>query len=76
MENNNVTNELIYEVLKTIQSRLERQEDLLKELHEGQLRTREDANAVRGDVLRLERQLASLDVRLGRIEKRLNLVDA
>lgn len=72
----NVTNELIYEVLKHIQDRLERHERILKDLQAGQIRLREELNALRGDDIRREVLQAQMDHRLERIEKRLNLSDA
>ena len=71
-----VTNELIYEVLKHIQDRLERHERILKDLQAGQIRLREELNALRGDDIRREVLQAQMDHRLERIEKRLNLSDA
>lgn len=71
-----VTNELLYEVLKNIQQRLDRHEHMLKEIHATQIRIREDINGARGDSLRIERQFGALELRLDRIETRLNLADA
>jgi septation ring formation regulator EzrA len=71
-----VTNELIYEVLKHIQDRLERHERILKDLQAGQIRLREELNALRGDDIRREVLQAQMDHPLERIEKRLNLSDA
>ena len=72
----NVTNELLYEVLKQIQRRLDRIEKTLKELHSSQISIREDFHRLEGGQLRLERMDAETQLRLERIEKRLSLVDA
>ena len=72
----NVTNELIYEVLKQIQEKLERHERILKDLQAGQIRVREELNGLRGDDIRREVLQAQMDHRLERIEKRLSLSDA
>jgi len=71
-----VTNELIYEILKAIQEKLDRHERILKDLHAGQIRVREEINSLRGDDLRRETLQAQMDHRLDRIETRLNLSDA
>ena len=77
-----VTNELIYEILKQMQGVLT---DIKKTLgdHTHQFiavreninNIREDINSLRGDDLRRERIQAQMDVRLERIEARLNLND-
>jgi len=72
----NITNELMYEVLKAIQDKLDRHERILKDLQTGQIRIREELNGLRGDDLRRETMQAHMDHRLDRIEKRLNLTDA
>ena len=72
----NVTNELIFDVLKQIQERLSRHELMLKDLQAGQVRIREELNGLRGDDIRREIQQARMDQRLERIENRLNLSDA
>ncbi|MCK9993777.1 MAG: hypothetical protein Dbin4_02297 [Alphaproteobacteria bacterium] len=72
----NVTNELIFEILKAIQEKLDRHERILKDLQAGQIRIREELNGLRGDDIRREVLQAQMDHRLERIEKRLNLSDA
>ncbi|MFZ5932134.1 MAG: hypothetical protein ACOY15_13090 [Pseudomonadota bacterium] len=79
----NVTNELIYEVLKHIQDRLAKVESTLTDHTRQFIRVREDINSVRedinglrGDDLRREAMQARMDERLQRIENRLNLTDA
>ncbi|MDO9459800.1 MAG: hypothetical protein Q7N95_06750 [Alphaproteobacteria bacterium] len=71
-----ITNELIYEILKQIQERLNRHELMLKDLQTGQIRIREELNGLRGDDIRREVMQARMDQRLERIENRLNLSDA
>lgn len=71
-----VTDELIYEVLKDIQSRLTHVESNSRDLVKGQLRIRKDINDLRGDILRHDGNFAQIEMRLDRIEKRINLVDA
>ena len=79
----NVTSELIYEVLKQIQDRLAKVESTLADHTRQFIRVREDINSVRedinglrGDDLRREAMQAKMDARLQRIENRLNLTDA
>ncbi len=79
----NVTNELIYEILKHIQDRLAKVETVLADHTRQFIRVREDINSVRedinglrGDDLRREAMQARMDERLQRIENRLNLTDA
>lgn len=64
-----VTNELIYEVLKKVQADL-------ADVKAMQLRLREDFNRFEGDLLRFERIETGTQLRLDRIETRLNLSDA
>ena len=72
----NVTNELIFEVLKQIQERLARVESVLADHTRQFIRVREELNGLRGDDIRREVLQAQMDHRLERIEKRLNLSDA
>ena len=71
-----VTNELIYEVLKDIQTRTTQVETNSRDLVKGQLRIRKDINELRGDTIRHDENFAKIEVRLDRIEKRLGLIDA
>ena len=71
-----VTNELLYEVLKSIQAGQVEIKTTLADHTRQLLRIREDINALRGDDLRRETMQAQMDVRLERIETRLNLSDA
>ncbi len=70
-----VTNELMHEILKDLQSRADRHETLLRDIAHGQLRLREDLHNFHGDSLRLEAQVAALTVRLDRIESRLSIAE-
>ncbi len=72
----NITSELIYEVLKQIQKRLDRHEGLLKGIQMGQVKIREDVHELRGDRLRIERYIAEVENRLERVERRLEITDA
>jgi len=72
----NITNELMFEVLKQIQDRLVRIESVLADHTRQFIRVREDINGLRGDDLRRETMQAKMDERLQRIENRLNLTDA
>ena len=72
----NVTNELIYEVLKQIQDRLVEVESTQTDHTRQLIRIREELNGLRGDDIRREVLQAQMDQRLQRIENRLNLTDA
>lgn len=79
----NITNELLYEVLKRVQSDLADVKAVLGDHSRQFIRVREDVNRLRGDVhglhsddLRRERMQEKRGVRLERIENRLNLNDA
>lgn len=71
-----VTNELIFEILKQIQNGQADLKAVLADHTHQLLRIREDINALRGDDLRRETAQAQMDMRLERIESRLNLRDA
>lgn len=70
-----ITNELMFENLKSIQLRLDGMDRHLKDLVYGQIRLREDLNNFHRDAIRLEAQVADVTTRLERIETRLNLND-
>lgn len=70
-----ITNELIYEVLKNVQTSIARLETGMQELKHGQINIRDDIHAVRGDVLRHDKALASLEIDMERIKHRLDMVD-
>jgi archaellum component FlaC len=69
-----ITNELMYEILKSIQGRLETMDKSLKDLAHGQIRVREDLNNFHRDAIRLESQVSDLGNRLERLEKRFETV--
>jgi hypothetical protein len=69
-----ITNELMYEVLKSIQARLDAMDRSLKDLAHGQIRLREDLNNFHRDAIRLEVQVSDVNNRLERLEKRFETV--
>ena len=71
-----VDNELIYEVLKKLQAGQAEMKATLGDVVTQVIRVREDISNLRSDDLRRERVQAQMDVRLERIEARLNLNDA
>lgn len=74
----NVTNELMYEVLKQLQKDVAGVKAALADHTFQFIRVREEINSVREDIngLRRETLQAQMDRRLERIENRLNLTDA
>jgi len=79
----NITNELMYEVLKSLQKDMASVKMTLADHTRQFIRVREeinglrdDVNGLRGDDLRRETVQAQMDRRLERIENRLNLSDA
>jgi hypothetical protein len=71
-----VTNELLYEILKQLQSGQAEIKAVLADHTRQLLRIREDINNLRSDDLRREAMQAQMDVRLERIETRINIHDA
>jgi len=71
-----VTNELLYDVLKKIQTGMSEVKGTLSDHDLQFIALREQLHAVQGDILRIERQGASFSHRLERIEQRLQLADA
>ena len=71
-----VTSELLYEVLKRLQSDMGEVKKTLADHGHQLIRIREEINSLRGDDLRRENIQAQMDHRLERIETRLNLTDA
>ncbi|MCJ2092125.1 MULTISPECIES: hypothetical protein [unclassified Methylobacterium] len=77
-----VTNELIYEVLKAVQTRLGTLDDGLREVR-GELKgvrgnqqaQQVQMNAVQTDIGNLYEAFGALDSRLARIERRLDIID-
>ena len=70
-----IDNQLIFEVLKKIQADVSVIRADLADVKAMQLRMREDFNRFEGDLLRFERIEAGTQLRLDRIEIRLNLTD-
>jgi hypothetical protein len=71
----NVTNELMYEILKQLQAGQAEIKAVLADHTRQLIRVREDINNLRGDDLRRESLQTQMDVRLERIETRLNIND-
>jgi septation ring formation regulator EzrA len=78
-----ITNELIYEILKKLQTDVAELKTTLTDHTRQLLRIREDINSVREDInnlrrddVRQETMQVQMDTRLERIERRLNLSDA
>ena len=71
-----VTNELLLEILKKVQADVSAVKADLADVKATQLRMREDFNRFEGDILRIERIEAGTQLRLDRIEHRLELSDA
>ena len=70
-----VTNELIYEVLKSMQARLGNLEDGVREIRSELRALRGHMLAMQTDVSNLYDGQAKIELRLERIERRLDLVD-
>ena len=68
-----VTNELIYEVLRSVQERVARQDEKLDNIQGELTAMRGYLYAVNKDVSNIYTMLAQHDVRLDRIERRLEL---
>jgi hypothetical protein len=71
-----VDNQLIFEVLKKVQADVAVIKADVADVKSMQLRLREDFNRFEGDLLRFERIESGTQLRLDRIETRLNLNDA
>ena len=70
-----VTNELIYEVLKSVQSRLDRMDGTLGEVKTELQAVRSHMVGVQQDVANIYSKLGDHDDRLARIETRLGLLE-
>lgn len=70
-----ITNELMYEVLKKIQQQLGRMDTKLDDHTRQFIALREQLHTLDGNALRQERLIAALEVRIERIEARLDLHD-
>jgi hypothetical protein len=71
----NITNELLYEILKSLQAGQAEIKSTLADHTRQLIRIREDINSLRADDLRREAIQAHMDTRLQRIENRLDLTD-
>jgi hypothetical protein len=71
-----VTNELLYEVLKKLLTNMSEVKNTLSDHHQQFIALREQLHAVQGDILLIERQGSGFSHRLERIEQRLQLADA
>jgi len=71
----NVSNELLYEILKKIQEQLARLEDGQRGIQEELRALREHQLAMQRDIGNIYDRLARFEVRLERIERRLELTD-
>ena len=71
-----ITNELLYEILKSLQAGQVAIKATLADHTHQLIRVREGINALRGDPLRRESLQTQRDTRLQWIENRLNLTDA
>jgi hypothetical protein len=71
-----ITNELMYEVLKSIQADIAVMKGDIRELKEGQISLRTQIHSMHGDALRQERTIAGLHLDMDRIKARLDLTDA
>ena len=70
-----INSELIYEILKAIQARLGNIEDANRD-HKGQfMALRQELQAVNTNISNLYEVTSSLDTRLSRIERRLEIID-
>lgn len=70
-----VTNELLYEVLKQMPNRLSNIENGVVETRQELVAIRAHLGALQTDVTNLYSGQAGIDLRLARIERRLELVD-
>jgi chromosome segregation ATPase len=70
-----VTNELIYEVLKNIQARMGNLEDSVREIKTELQALRGHMVAMQTDISNLYAGQAKIELRLERIERRLELAD-
>ncbi len=72
----NVTNELMFEILKQLQKDMTDIKSTLIDHTRQFIRIREELNGLRGDDIRREVLQTKMDARLQRIENRLSLSDA
>ena len=69
-----VTNELIYEVLKSIQNRLDKLETGQRDIKEELIAVRLHQHAAQGELNTLLSRMGGVENRLDRIERRLDLI--
>jgi archaellum component FlaC len=69
-----VTNELIHEVLKSMQVRLGRIEDGQRDLRDELVGVRRHVHAMPGEMNNLFSRVSKIETRLDRIERRLEMV--
>lgn len=70
------TNELMYEILKHLQSGQSEMKADIREMKGALIGIREQLHTMEGNSLRQEREMATVRVKIERIENRLNLNDA
>jgi hypothetical protein len=70
-----VTNELIYEVLEGLQTRMSIIEDRLTDLNSQFIAMRQHMTAFQGDVNNIYVKASNIETRLARIERRLDIID-
>ena len=68
--------EIILPMLRKMYSSLDEAKEERRELKVMVVQLREEVNGLRTDILRQDRSIAGIDLKLERIEKRLDLVDA
>ncbi len=69
-----VTNELLLENLKTIQDKLSKLDNGVRDLKEEMVAMRLHQHASQGEINNIYGRLGSIEVRIERIEKRLDIV--
>ena len=69
-----VTNELIYEVLKSMQARMSNVEDGLRDIKGELVGIRGHMIATQSDIQNIYGRLGSIEVRVERIERRLDII--
>lgn len=69
-----VTNELIYEVLKSIQDKTSRMEGKLSDIQREIIAVRDHMHAIQKDVNNLYIRVSETDSRVAKIERRLDIV--
>ncbi|MGE0213250.1 MAG: hypothetical protein AB7S41_16285 [Parvibaculaceae bacterium] len=68
------TNELIYEVLKNVQERMTTLDEGQRAIHAELIAVRGHVHAVQVDINNIYERVAKMELRMDRIEKRLDLV--